>query len=147
MQTTNAKFHVGLHVSDVNKSTEFYTDFLNSKPVKRKSDYSKFETDQIVLSLIHHPTGAKSGFGHFGIRIDSDEVLAENRTRLQSKGYELREEDQVSCCYALQNKFWVKDPDGHEWELYHFLEDVNQLQEIPVVENAENACCSTDCCN
>jgi hypothetical protein len=25
----------------------------------------------------------------------------------------------VNCCYANQTKFWVIDPDGVEWEVYH----------------------------
>jgi hypothetical protein len=34
-----------------------------------------------------------------------------------------RDEMQTSCCYALQDKTWVKDPDGNEWEVFVVLED------------------------
>ena len=147
MTTTTSKFHIGLHVSDIKKSINFYSDLFDTKPIKIKEDYGKFETDEVVLSLIQHPSGVKPGFGHFGLRLANDQLLIENQKRLQSKGYQLREEEHVACCYALQNKFWVKDPDGHEWEFYNFLEDVNQPELTAVVNDAENACCIPDCCN
>ena len=34
-----------------------------------------------------------------------------------------RDEMQTSCCYALQDKTWVRDPDGNEWEVFVVLED------------------------
>jgi len=30
----------------------------------------------------------------------------------------------VDCCHANQDKFWVKDPDGVEWEVYHLNYDL-----------------------
>jgi hypothetical protein len=30
----------------------------------------------------------------------------------------------VNCCHANQDKFWVKDPDGVEWEVYHLNYDL-----------------------
>ena len=147
MTTTATKLHIGLHVTDINKSIQFYSDLFNTQPVKIKDNYGKFETDEVVLSLIHHPSGTTSGFGHFGIRLENDDLLRKNKSRLQEKGYQLREEEQVECCYALQNKFWVKDPEGHEWEFYNFLEDTNQLESDPATNVSEEACCTPSCCS
>jgi hypothetical protein len=30
---------------------------------------------------------------------------------------------QTNCCYAIQDKTWVTDPDGNEWEVFVVLED------------------------
>jgi hypothetical protein len=30
----------------------------------------------------------------------------------------------VNCCHANQDKFWVQDPDGVEWEVYHLNYDL-----------------------
>ena len=32
-------------------------------------------------------------------------------------------EKREDCCYALQDKFWVSDPDGNRWEVYNVIED------------------------
>jgi hypothetical protein len=32
-------------------------------------------------------------------------------------------EDEVSCCYAVQDKVWVDSPDGSPWEIYTVLAD------------------------
>ena len=30
----------------------------------------------------------------------------------------------VDCCHANQDKFWVVDPDGAQWEVYHLNYDL-----------------------
>ncbi|NND33378.1 MAG: glyoxalase/bleomycin resistance/dioxygenase family protein, partial [Saprospiraceae bacterium] len=47
------------------------------------------------------------------------------------------EEENTACCYAHQNKFWVKDPDGYEWEVYHFIKDAKVKREA----NSLSPCC------
>ena len=46
--------------------------------------------------------------------------------RVKRSGLEVREEMDTSCCYANQDKFWVRDPDGIEWEVYHLNYDVDE---------------------
>ena len=52
----------------------------------------------------------------------TDDVLAV-RERWTEVGLLTRDEMQTSCCYALQDKSWVRDPDGNEWEVFVVLED------------------------
>jgi hypothetical protein len=42
---------------------------------------------------------------------------------LSPAGLITRDEMQTSCCYAVQDKTWVHDPDGNEWEVFVVLED------------------------
>lgn len=41
-----------------------------------------------------------------------------------------RDEMQTTCCHALQDKAWVNDPDGSEWEVFVVLED-DLPEEVP----------------
>jgi hypothetical protein len=34
-----------------------------------------------------------------------------------------RDEMKTDCCYAVQDKAWVSDPDGNQWEVFVVLED------------------------
>ena len=45
------------------------------------------------------------------------------RKRWEEIGLFTRDEMQTNCCYALQDKTWVRDPDGNEWEVFVVLED------------------------
>jgi hypothetical protein len=47
----------------------------------------------------------------------------------------------TNCCYANQNKTWVKDPDGNEWEAFVVLEDNLAEQEV-----TSEACCAPAGC-
>ena len=42
-----------------------------------------------------------------------------HKTRLEKEGFFAREEMDTTCCYAVQDKFWVTDPDGNEWEFFY----------------------------
>jgi hypothetical protein len=50
---------------------------------------------------------------------------------------------QTDCCYATQDKTWVHDPDGNEWEVFVVLKD--NLPEKQT-ERAGAACCAPGCC-
>lgn len=149
---TSTTFHVGLHVSDITSSIAFYRDLLNSEPVKTKSDYAKFETDAIVLSLIRKPGATGPGFGHFGLKVADVQALHEQQDRIRKAGHDLLVEDHVDCCYALQDKFWVNDPDGYNWEVYTFIEDTHEGIRPEAAagpskdEAAAEACCAPSCC-
>jgi catechol 2,3-dioxygenase-like lactoylglutathione lyase family enzyme len=142
MKNTKTRFHAGLHVSNLENSIDFYSQLFDSQPVKIKSDYAKFETDQIVLSLILRPGAVHPGFGHFGLRVESDAQLRAYHNRMKAAGHTCREEEKVDCCYAVQDKFWVKDPDGFDWEVYTFIEDSHEsIRPEAATASRVSACC------
>ena len=61
------------------------------------------------------------------------------RSAWQERGLVPREEMQTTCCYALQDKAWVYDPDGNEWEVFVVLKD-NLSEEVQGV--ADKTCCT-----
>src|SRR5262249_61229973 len=61
---------------------------------------------------------------HMGVQLDSSADVVAHLARVRAAGLPVREEMGVSCCHANQDKFWVQDPDGVEWEIYHLNHDL-----------------------
>lgn len=124
--TSIAKFHFGLNVSDLTRSVEFYSLLFNSEPAKFFGDYAKFELREppLVLSLLPNSQSRGGSLYHLGLRLTSSESLVETQRRLELNGVSTRREEGVECCYARQTKFWITDPDLNLWELYVMEEDL-----------------------
>lgn len=142
---TNSKTHVSLYVSDVQATTNFYNFLFNQSPTKTRTDYAKYDLDDpaLVITFIQRPGLAKPGFGHMGIRVNSTEEVKQRLSRVQETGMNTKEEMGTACCYSVQDKFWVSDPDGHQWEVYHFHEgsDFEDPHRVEVAVE-EGACCT-----
>ena len=122
----SAKVHLHMHVSDLAKSRDFYQKFLGESPVKEKRGYVKFlpEWAPVNLALSQGGSAGEGTVDHVGIQVDSPETVMAHLTRVKAVGLPVREEIGVNCCHANQDKFWVQDPDGVEWEVYHLNYDL-----------------------
>ena len=119
------KAHLALNVKDVGVSLEFYRKLLGIEPSKVRTGYAKFDVQNppLNLTLNQHVFNERGALSHLGIQVAStDDVLA-IRERWTEQGLLTRDEMQTNCCYALQDKTWVRDPDGNEWEVFVVLED------------------------
>lgn len=136
--------HVSLYVSNIAKTLEFYTTFFNQQPEKIKADYTKFilEHPSLVISFVENPTRVKSGFGHLGFQVETEQELAKRLLSLQTKNIEILEEIGTNCCYATQDKFWVTDPDGYQWEVYFFHQD-SEFNDPKYSSNSKGESCCT----
>jgi hypothetical protein len=56
--------------------------------------------------------------------------------RLDEQGMETQEERGTVCCYAEQDKVWVRDPSGAPWEIYTVLADADVLYQRAVAKEA-----------
>lgn len=123
--TSHVKFHISLNVADLAKSVAFYR-LLFGEPAKLRPDYAKFECDdpQLVLSLEPGPKTPGGSLNHLGLRLADSAALVDVQRRFELAGIKTNREDGVECCYALQTKFWVLDPDRNLWELYLLHEDL-----------------------
>jgi catechol 2,3-dioxygenase-like lactoylglutathione lyase family enzyme len=131
--------HVSLNVSDLSKSVVFYRG-LFGEPKKLKSDYAKFVGEEPEIHLALQPGlthGGASALSHLGIRVDSVDEVRRWRAGLKERGIVSEEEKREACCYALQDKFWLTDPDGNRWEVYTVLEDIEGVS-----REANTACCA-----
>ena len=147
-----AKVHLHLHVSDLAKSREFYEKFLGATPVKIKPGYVKFLPEWAPVNLALS-TGGPTGAGtidHVGVQVETGETVMNQLSRVKGSGLPVVEEMGVNCCHANQDKFWVKDPDGVEWEVYHLNYDLEgdeeernrQPDRLAMLGTTTSACCS-----
>jgi catechol 2,3-dioxygenase-like lactoylglutathione lyase family enzyme len=119
------KAHLALNVRNVEESIGFYRKMLGIEPSKVRTGYAKFDVQNPPLNLtlnqaVFENAGALS---HLGIQVQETADVLSMRKRWEEAGLVTRDEMQTSCCYALQDKTWVRDPDGNEWEVFVVLED------------------------
>ncbi len=134
------KAHLALNVKDVGSSIEFYRKMLGIDPLKVRTGYAKFDVQNppLNLTLNQVPFEGKGALSHLGIQVATTEDVTAMRAGWQEKGLIPRDEMQTTCCYALQDKAWVHDPDGNEWEVFVVLAD-NLSEEIQGA--ADKTCC------
>src|SRR5438270_7535479 len=119
------KAHVALNVGDVERSIEFYRKLLGLEPCKVRRGYAKFDAAEPPLNLtLNEGAGVVRGaLSHLGIQVASTADVLALRERWRAAGLTTFDEMGTSCCYAVQDKTWVRDPDGNEWEAFVVLED------------------------
>ncbi len=116
------RVHVALNVSNLEASKKFYEMLLGTAPSKERPRYAKFEpTDPSVnlsLNEIDEAFQVEQGSAHFGIQVKSVAEVHAAAERFQAAGCKVMQEEATTCCYAVQDKVWVADPDGHKWEVF-----------------------------
>jgi catechol 2,3-dioxygenase-like lactoylglutathione lyase family enzyme len=118
---TQLKTHVALNVSDVEESVKFYSAMFGVDPVKLKPGYAKFDIANPPLNLTLNFAGEIKGQGalnHLGVQVPGTEHVLEAKQRLERAGLATFDEMNTDCCYALQDKVWVTDPNGYRWEIF-----------------------------
>ncbi len=117
--------HVSLYVNNLERTISFYNQFFGRFPLKIKPGYAKYVLDQpsLIISFVEHADRVQAHFGHLGFQVETLEIMLAALQRMKELGLDIREEMGVNCCFARQDKFWVNDPDGVEWEVYYFHED------------------------
>ena len=131
------RFHISLNVSDLSRSINFYRILFDQPPAKERADYAKFEPSIPPLVLSLEPNGRTGGgtLNHLGIRLTDARQLVSVQERLERAGIKSEREEGVECCYAIQTKFWVHDPDETLWEFYTLDDD--ELDHRGVGQNVE----------
>jgi catechol 2,3-dioxygenase-like lactoylglutathione lyase family enzyme len=149
---TVLKTHVALNVTHIEKSVAFYQAMFGVAPVKHKVDYAKFDLANpplnltLNLALDVQPDGALS---HLGVQVDSSNDVQEVIERFKDAGLTLFEEKDTNCCYALQDKVWVTDPDGNRWEIFVMkVGDTAPEQNVVMTVNPDSAAAvaTAPCC-
>src|SRR3954451_18823477 len=133
------KAHLALNVRDVEQSIHFYRRLFGIEPSKVRTGYEKFDVQNPPLNftLNQVPFSGHGALSHLGIQVATTEDVLAMKTRWENKGLIPREEMQTTCCYALQDKAWVNDPDGNEWEVFVVLED-----NLPEARSNDASCCT-----
>lgn len=142
MNPTFPKMHVSLYVSNLAATVNFYNSFFNQPADKVKQAYAKYilEEPALIISFVENPERVASNFGHLGFQVESQEEMHKRLDQARNLGIVHKEEIGTACCYAVQDKFWVKDPDGTQWEVYYFHGDSEFNDPHYELGNSE-ACC------
>jgi catechol 2,3-dioxygenase-like lactoylglutathione lyase family enzyme len=137
------RMHVSLYVSDISKSVAFYTSFFGIEPSKVKPGYVKYilESPSLIISFVENKERVQQNFGHLGFQVETVEELNMRLWDARMKKLVSKEEIGTNCCYAKQDKFWVNDPDGVQWEVYYFHSDAEFND--PKYESKEASACCT----
>jgi len=156
-----SRVQLALNVANVDEAVAFYSKLFGTDPAKRRPGYANFAIADPPLKLVLVEGGAARGHGtygavnHLGVEVETADEVTAATNRLSAEGLATATEQATSCCYAIQDKVWVEDPDGAPWEIYTVLaDDPDATLRSPNV-HAGSACCagtpdvtteSTTCC-
>lgn len=137
---TESRIHMGLAVKNLEQSVAFYRVLFGQEPTKIRPGYAKFEVAEPPVNLSLNNVGGETGpnnpVAHFGIQVKSTEAVQAVADRLEQAGLKTRAEENVTCCYAVQNKVWSADPDGNQWEVYVVLDNEGAHR-----HSSQSGCC------
>jgi len=142
-----SRVQLALNVSNLDEAVDFYSKLFATEPAKRRDGYANFAVDEppVKLVLIENPDAAGS-LNHLGVEVFSTDDVTAAQARLAGDGLATATEEKVTCCYAVQDKVWVDDPDGAPWEIYTVLGDSEapngELRTVDVC--GPGACATTD---
>jgi len=142
-----SRVQLALNVSDIDQAVDFYSKLFQTEPAKRRDGYANFavESPPLKLVLIENPSAA-GRLNHLGVEVFSPDEVAAAQARLAGDGLATATEENVTCCYAVQDKVWADDPDGAPWEIYTVLGDsdtpAGDLRSVDVC--GAGACATTE---
>ena len=119
--------HVSINVHNVAESVIFYEKMFGVKPQKQTDSYAKFDLQKPALNFSMQTGKEVSQVNHFGIEVDSADAVRLWEELFITRGLLTQPEEQTECCFAIQDKVWVKDPDGNTWEVFYVHQ---QLQPV-----------------
>jgi len=136
------RMHTSFYVSNLAATVNFYNTFFGQSANKIEKGYAKYilEEPSLIISFIENSERVQSNFGHLGFQVSTREEMEKRLTIAREQKIVDREEIGTACCYAVQDKFWVNDPDGIQWEVYYFHEDVSFNDPHYEIQDA-SACC------
>jgi catechol 2,3-dioxygenase-like lactoylglutathione lyase family enzyme len=131
------KPHVSLNVTNVDASVAFYEKVFDVPATKRRPGYAKFDlaAPALNLSMVEAPRSGVNA-SHFGIQVASTDDVVVAAERFKRNGLQTHAEENTSCCYAVQDKVWVEDPDGNMWEVFVVKGDSATMRE------EQTTCCA-----
>jgi catechol 2,3-dioxygenase-like lactoylglutathione lyase family enzyme len=142
------RVQLALNVSDVEAAVAFYSTLFQAEPAKRRPGYANFAIADPPLKLVllesadttARGSGTVGALNHLGVEVGSTDEVSAATTRLAEAGLATVGEQNTTCCYAVQDKVWVNDPDGAPWEVYTVLEDAPAEVTTPG-RVGDSACC------
>ena len=134
-----SRVQLALRVSDLQGSVEFYSKLFGVEPAKRRPGYANFAVEEppLKLVLIEGGPGQRTVMDHLGVEVFSTTDVEAATERLTEAGLVTLSEDDTECCYAVQDKVWVRGPGQEPWEVYVVKGDADRLDKA-----ADSVCCA-----
>lgn len=138
-----ARLQLALNVTDLDQAIDFYSKLFATTPAKVRPGYANFAIAEPPLKLVLiEGHGVGGTLNHLGVEVDSTDEVSAAQTRLAGDGLATATEDEVACCYAVQDKVWVDGPDREPWEIYTVLGDVEMAPgELRTIAPGEDTLC------
>src|SRR5262252_2561441 len=138
-----SRVQLAINVADLDQAIGFYSKLFGTEPAKVRPGYANFAVAEPPLKLILIAgKGEPGSLNHLGVEVESTDDVAATQQRLAGEGLATATEDEVTCCYAVQDKVWVDAPDGEPWEIYTVVADAEMPGgELRTVEPDTGATC------
>ncbi len=141
-----SRIQLALNVSDLDAAIGFYGRLFATEPAKVRPGYANFAIADPPLKLVLiQADGAPGSLNHLGVEVETAAEVAAAQERLADSGLPTATEDEVACCYAVQDKVWVDGPDAEPWEIYTVLRDVEMdagnLRAVAPQSDQDAMCC------
>ncbi|MFI2672437.1 ArsI/CadI family heavy metal resistance metalloenzyme [Streptomyces albidoflavus] len=143
-----SRAQLALNVPDLDASVAFYSRLFGTEPAKLRPGYANFALTEppLKLVLIQGEPDGETRLDHLGVEVATTDEVTAATTRLKEAGLATFEENDTSCCYALQDKVWVHGPGREPWEVYVVKADADSMGSGQVPQEpgpaVEGGCCA-----
>jgi len=127
------KIHIALNSFHFDEAVAFYTEILASEPDKLSASYAKFSSDIAPINLTLNKTDTPikgSQINHLGIEVFDRNDIRDAINKFKAAKLDCVEEMDTQCCFAHQDKVWVKDPDNNAWEFFFVHEQLEVSEDL-----------------
>ncbi|HEY8374387.1 MAG TPA: ArsI/CadI family heavy metal resistance metalloenzyme [Pseudonocardiaceae bacterium] len=137
-----SRVQLALRVGDLEGSIAFYSTLFGVEPAKRRPGYANFAVAEppLKLVLLEGEPGQATVLDHLGVEVSSTEEVTQAAERLAASGLSTQVENDTTCCYAVQDKVWVRGPGQEPWEVYVVKDDSATFRAVPVEDTAPTGC-------
>ena len=134
-----SRLQLALNVENLEESIAHYSKLFGVAPAKVRTGYANFAVvnPPLKLVLIENP-GASDSINHLGVEVESVDAVRSEHERVTAAGLPVWVEGETTCCYAVQDKFWVEGG-AHKFEVYTVLSDADQMKNTPIATASANA--------
>lgn len=125
-------------------SVAFYSTLFGVEPAKLRPGYANFAIAEppLKLVLLEGEADQPTVMDHLGVEVETTEQVTAATDRFKEASLATLEENDTSCCYALQDKVWVQGPGQEPWEVYVVKSDSDTLGTSTTQAPQVDACCA-----
>ena len=139
-----SRVQLAIRVADLDASVAFYTSMFGVEPAKRRPGYANFAVAEPALKLVllEGDPGTPTVLDHLGVEVETTAEVRDATARLSGLGLVTEVENDTTCCYALQDKVWVRGPGDEPWEIYTVTGDSPSYGGTQPMPDTSTQCCA-----